>query len=152
MKRVIETPRIDYKSKVENDGLNFHDLEGLQWAWNEKPDNYWTEEGSVEITMEAEKQLIEATYVLHSMCLELVERVVNDDVLLTLFEIPRVLWPAIKKSWGLKKPDLMGRFDLAWDGTGPPKMLEYNGDTPSVLVESGLSQLNWQKEVHPEDF
>ena len=42
----------------------------------------------------------------------------------------------MKKSWTDKKTDLMGRFDLAWDGNGPPKLLEYNADTPSVLVES----------------
>lgn len=34
-------------------------------------------------------------------------------------------------------------MDLAWDGTGPPKLLEYNGDTPSVLVESAKPSLNW---------
>jgi glutathionylspermidine synthase len=82
------------------------------------------------------------------MCLELVDRVVADDVLLTMFEIPNELWPAVRKSWREKKPDLLGRFDLAWDGNGPPKLLEYNGDTPSVLVESALSQKNWQKDKH----
>ena len=79
------------------------------------------------------------------MSLELVDKVVNDDVLLTLFEIPEVLWPAIKKSWAEKKLDLLGRMDFAWDGNGPPKLLEYNGDTPSVLVESALPSKSWIK-------
>jgi glutathionylspermidine synthase len=92
---------------------------------------------------------MEATFQLHNMCLEVVERVANDDVLLTLFEIPEALWPAIKKSWKEKKTDFMGRFDLAWDGTKPPKLFEYNADTPSVLVESSLAQLHWQREKHP---
>ena len=77
------------------------------------------------------------------MCLEVVERVVNDDVLLTLFEIPRELWPAIRKSWRTKQTDMMGRFDFAWSGANPPKLFEYNADTPSLLVESSLTQLNW---------
>jgi len=55
---------------------------------------------------------------------------------LKLFEIPDDLIPAVKKSWNDKRTDLMGRFDLAWDGNFPPKLLEYNADTPSVLVES----------------
>ena len=80
--------------------------------------------------------MIEATFDLHNMCLEVVDRVIKDDILLTLFEIPHVLWPAVRKSWNEKKTDFLGRFDLAWDGTGPPKLLEYNADTPSVLVES----------------
>ena len=41
----------------------------------------------------------------------------------------------------------MGRFDLAYDATGPPKLLEYNGDTPSVLVESGAVQYNWYRYI-----
>jgi glutathionylspermidine synthase len=70
------------------------------------------------------------------MCLEAVDRVVGDDVMLRKFEIPETLWPAVKTSWKNKRRDFMGRFDLAWDGKGHPKMLEYNADTPSVLVES----------------
>ena len=30
----------------------------------------------------------------------------------------------------------MGRFDLAWNGSSDPKLMEYNADTPSVLIES----------------
>ena len=37
----------------------------------------------------------------------------------------------------------MGRFDLAWDGVNDPKMLEYNADTPSILLESGPIQKEW---------
>lgn len=37
----------------------------------------------------------------------------------------------------------MGRFDLAWDGQSDPKMLEYNADTPSILLESGPVQKEW---------
>jgi glutathionylspermidine synthase len=39
---------------------------------------------------------MEATYQLHSMALEAVDRVVNDDKLLTLFNINENLWPIIK--------------------------------------------------------
>ena len=37
----------------------------------------------------------------------------------------------------------MGRFDLIYDGSGPPKMLEYNADTPTVMLESGPVQADW---------
>ena len=70
------------------------------------------------------------------MCLEIVEEIINDDNLLKLFHINEVLWPAVRKSWNTNQGDFLGRFDFAWDGRGPPKMLEYNADTPSVLVES----------------
>jgi len=58
------------------------------------------------------------------MTLEVVDRVVHDDVLLQMFEIPKVLWPVVRKSWSDYKMDMLGRMDLAWDGVGDPKLLE----------------------------
>ena len=31
--------------------------------------------------------------------------------------------------------------------TGPPKMVEYNADTPTILVESSVGQNHWQVAV-----
>ena len=46
----------------------------------------------------------------------------------------------------------MGRFDFAWDGVNPPKLLEYNGDTPSVLLEAAKPSLNWKNTKYPGDY
>jgi glutathionylspermidine synthase len=40
-------------------------------------------------------------------------------------------------------------FDLAYDGSGPPKLLEYNADTPTALVEASVAQWFWLRELHP---
>ena len=77
------------------------------------------------------------------MALEAVDRVVNDDTLLTMFNINENLWPIIKKSWKNGQSDFQGRFDFSWDGISPPKMLEYNGDTPSMTIESSVVQAEW---------
>jgi len=82
---------------------------------------------------------------MHNMGLEAVDLVVNDPVLLTMFNINKNLWPAIKYSWANKKIDFQGRFDFAWDGKNPPKMLEYNADTPSLILESGVLSEDWHK-------
>lgn len=82
------------------------------------------------------------------MCLQAVDKIVNDDVLLEKFEIPKVLVPAIKTSWRNRQTDFMGRFDFSWDGKTPPKMLEYNGDTPSVLVECANPSYVWKRTKH----
>ena len=74
------------------------------------------------------------------MALEAVDKIVNDDVLMEMFYINRKLWPAIRKSWANNQTDFIGRFDLSWDGVSPPKLLEYNADTPSLLLESGAVQ------------
>ena len=89
------------------------------------------------ISPEAEAKLLKASFELHNMALEAVDLVVKDEKLMQMFNLNRLLWPAIKKSWEDRQTDLMGRFDLAWDGENDPKMLEYNADTPSILLESG---------------
>jgi len=42
----------------------------------------------------------------------------------------------------------LGRFDFSWDGKNPPKLLEYNADTPSLLLESAKLQKDWFNSVH----
>jgi glutathionylspermidine synthase len=42
---------------------------------------------------------------------------------------------------------MQGRFDLVYDGVNPPKMLEFNGDTPSLIIESGTLQEGWFKDT-----
>lgn len=96
------------------------------------------------------------------MCLAAVHKVIQDPRLLRLFHIPSDLWPAMRKSYGMvfdqSKPnnyrvdgkaqfDLMGRFDWSWDGKNPPKLLEYNADTPSLLLESSVIQGDWYKDT-----
>ncbi len=46
-------------------------------------------------------------------------------------------------SWSLEQgePDVYARFDLAYAGDGSPaKLLEYNGDTPTGLIEASVTQ------------
>ena len=50
---------------------------------------------------------------------------------------------SLKKSWWDELLDFQGRFDFSWGGTNPPKMLEYNGDTPSLTFESSVAQADW---------
>src|SRR5438552_1289796 len=40
-------------------------------------------------------------------------------------------------------PSIFGRFSLAWDGKGQPKLLEYNADTPTALIEASVAQWFW---------
>jgi len=48
------------------------------------------------MSSKAEKILMEATFELHSMGLEAIDKIVADDTLLSLFYINRDLWPAIR--------------------------------------------------------
>ena len=123
-------------------GLAYFNDDAIYWS-NCEYDPYWGETAKIVISQRAEKEIMEATYQLHSMALQAVDRVVGDDSLLQMFSINQDLWPMIKRSWHEGKMDFQGRFDFSWDGVNPPKMLEYNADTPSMTIESSVIQAEW---------
>jgi glutathionylspermidine synthase len=55
----------------------------------------------------------------------------------------------VAASWRRRDPDLYGRFDLVFDSNSPPKMLEYNADTPTALLEAAVVQWYWLEEQKP---
>src|SRR5205823_4043145 len=65
--------------------------------------------------------------------------------------IPDPFHALIEQSWEADEKSLYGRFDLSWDGSGDPKMLEYNADTPTALLEASVVQWYWMKDVFPGD-
>ncbi|WP_277059069.1 glutathionylspermidine synthase family protein, partial [Trichlorobacter lovleyi] len=65
--------------------------------------------------------------------------------------IPEPFHASIRSSFAADDFSLYGRFDLAYDGVTPPKMLEYNADTPTSILESAVAQWYWLEEVHPRD-
>jgi glutathionylspermidine synthase len=49
----------------------------------------------------------------------------------------------------MNAPTLYGRFDLRYDGRNPPKLFEYNADTPTALIEAAVAQWQWLQAVRP---
>ena len=85
----------------------------LEWSSCES-DVYWHEEGVARISSKAEVEILKAAFEVHNMALEAVDLVVNDPVLLYMFNIHPSLREPIKKSWKERQPDLQGRFDFSW--------------------------------------
>jgi len=75
--------------------MAYGDEKTLEWSGCEW-DTYWNEKGKIDMSSKAEKMLMEATFELHNMGLEAIEKIVADDTLLSLFYINRDLWPAIR--------------------------------------------------------
>lgn len=48
------------------------------------------------------------------MCLEVVDRAVKDEEILTQLAIPPLYWDVIAESWRARDPSLYGRMDFAW--------------------------------------
>ena len=59
-KRVVIKPRVNYQSRVESRGLTYHDEPSLSFSPCEEL-SYWNEEGAIELSDKAEKELMEAT-------------------------------------------------------------------------------------------
>jgi glutathionylspermidine synthase len=93
-------------------------------------------------------ELDDATAELHKMCLKAVEYVVKNKLWKPL-AIPEQYGQYIESVWFRQDPTIVGRFDLVYDGKSPPKMLEYNADTPTSLLEMAVAQWFWLKDVLP---
>ena len=138
MKRVTVTPRADWRARVESVGLAFHTGSA----------SYWNESACYEFTL-AQIETIEcATNELHALCLAAVEHVIRNHRFAEL-AIPEAAVPLIRESWTNDQPSVYGRFDLSYDGKGEPKLLEYNADTPTSLLEAAVVQWYWLQDVSP---
>jgi glutathionylspermidine synthase len=142
MERELLTPRPDWPAKVEALGLDFH-----TGATGEP---YWWEAACYAFSAAEVDVLEEATETLHGLCLEAVDRLVAAGDFSRL-DIPEMYWAWIAESWRRRDPDVYGRFDLSYEGVSAPKMLEYNADTPTALLEAAVVQWYWLEEVKPGD-
>ena len=143
MQRLSVTPRADWRAHVEGDlGFAFHTIDGAP---------YWDETACYRLTAAEVDEIEDATQELEQMALGLVDRVVDTgEQAFERLRIPRVAWEAIAASWHSKEKNLYGRMDLAYRGDGPPKLLEYNADTPTALFEAAVVQWDWLQATSPE--
>jgi glutathionylspermidine synthase len=137
VRRLTIDPRVGWQKRVEQYGLYYHTLRG---------EPYWDESACYQFTTYEIDTIELATQTLHDMCLELVQEVI-DKRMFGLFLIPREYEEYVIRSWEEREPSVYGRFDLAFGGVGPPRMLEYNADTPTGLVEAAVAQWFWLKDV-----
>jgi glutathionylspermidine synthase len=139
MRRALFYPRPDWQQIVES--------QGLAWAAPEPehggpPQRYWDESAYYAFSMAEIDRIEAATNELHQMCLTAAGHVI-DNKLYDQLAIPARAIPHIEKSWNDEPPSLYGRFDLAVSPTGEIKMLEYNADTPTALLEAAVIQWAW---------
>jgi glutathionylspermidine synthase len=87
-------------------------------------------------------EIYDASVELERLCLELVNRVVNED-LFDRFDLSPLAARLVADSWDRQARNLIGRFDLAWRPGSPPRLLEYNAETPVALVEAARFQAEW---------
>jgi glutathionylspermidine synthase len=77
------------------------------------------------------------------MCLDFVGEAVKSERIMERLAIPEAHRDYVAETWVRGDPSLYGRFDFAYDGRGPPKLYEYNADTPTSIYETGVFQWLW---------
>jgi glutathionylspermidine synthase len=141
MQRTPLTPRENWQQKVESVGLTFHTLE------NGTP--YWDESAAYQFTAAEIDTLEAAGNKLQEMCLAAAQHIIDEKRYAEL-DIPAFAIEAIEWAWNNEPPALYGRFDLSWAGAQSgtaPKLLEYNADTPTSLLEAAVIQWHWLKDM-----
>jgi glutathionylspermidine synthase len=139
MRRLFSEPRNGWQSKVEKVGLTYHTLADGSPYWDESV--YW-EFSSAEID-----RLEAATAEIQRLALAAGDVILDQDRLSEM-GIPAQAGAAIRAAWNSEPPALYGRLDLAYDGT-TIKLLEYNADTPTGLVEAAVAQWYWLQDLFP---
>ncbi|SOC05707.1 glutathionylspermidine synthase [Rhodobacter sp. JA431] len=135
MQKMDLPERADWRAKAEEQGFTFADMHG---------EPYWEESSAYCFTLrEIEDKIEDPATELHGMCLQAVDHVLQSEELLDKLAIPEAHRDYIAESWRAGEPSLYGRFDLAYDGEGPAKLLEYNADTPTSLYETAAFQWQW---------
>lgn len=140
MQRLVRPPRFNWQQTVESQGMRYHTIDG---------EPYWDETACYRFTADEIDLFERVSNELQERCIEVVQRVIDQDLFHRL-QIPPHAVPLIVDSWERDEPSLYGRFDLAYDGYGPPKLLEYNADTPTALLEASVIQWFWLKDLYPE--
>ena len=140
MNRIKIQPRENWQKTIESQGYLYHESQGVQM---------WNESAFYELNDFDVESLEAATAELIKMCNAAAEHVVSTGHLERL-GIPASAHQLVVESWKRKDPSLYGRFDLAYDGVNPPKMLEFNADTPTALLEAAVIQWFWFQERFPK--
>lgn len=142
MRRMTLQPRPDWQARVEEHGL----------VWHTDPDGpYWDESACYAFTLAQIEEIEAATEEVQRLYRAAGERIAQDERLLSLCGVPSSYHLAVRDAWQAQPPALdYGRFDFGYHGAGPPKLFEYNCDTPTAMLETAIVQWFWKEKVFPQ--
>jgi glutathionylspermidine synthase len=139
VRRIAVKPHPNLDARVRETDFRFHEIDG---------ETYWDESAYYAFSLQEIETGLEApANELAALCLEAAGRIVTDERRLKCLAIPEHAWDLILESWRRQDSSLYGRFDFAFDGMGPAKLLEYNADTPTALFEASVFQWLWLEDA-----
>jgi glutathionylspermidine synthase len=135
VKKIDLPERRRWREHAQEVGFSFADMHG---------EPYWDETSAYAFSLaQIEADIEDPATELHAMCREAVDHIIASEALMERLAIPQAHRDLVAESWRRGDPEIYGRFDLAYDGNGPAKLLEYNADTPTSLYESAAFQWQW---------
>jgi glutathionylspermidine synthase len=108
--------------------------------------SYWHEGAHYSLTSEEVYEIEAVARLMLEMLVEAGDYIIEEN-LFAQMGIPGWAVPRIKETWESEPPMIYGRFDYAYGHDGVPKLLEYNADTPTGLLESAAVQWFWARDV-----
>ena len=142
MQRRTCRPREGWQRIVEDEGLIWHTDAGAA---------YWDESAYYSFSLAEIERIEAATQEVYGLFLEAAAWVVSEPGIMSAFGIPDHCQGAIRAEWRNRPPALnYGRFDFGYDGSGEPKLFEFNCDTPTAMLEAAVVQWNWKEDVFPQ--
>jgi glutathionylspermidine synthase len=127
-------PRENWQKRCEEVGFNYHTFPDGQ---------YWKEDVGYKLSAAEVDDLELSTNVLHAECLDYVEATVRSGDYDAHYGLSDLAKQLIQDSWQARHQAIYGRFDFAYGVDGKLKLLEYNADTPTSLLESSVVQWDW---------
>jgi glutathionylspermidine synthase len=127
--------------------------QGLVYCWTERPDGtlqpYWDESVYYAFTLAEVEGLEKTAAELWELCIAAGDYML-DNGWLERIGVPLLAHDLVRRSWQSEPPSIYGRFDFRYDGVGPAKLLEFNADTPTSLLEASAIQWLWLEDRFPE--
>lgn len=135
MQKITLPERPHWRDTAREVGFTFADMHG---------EPYWDESSTYRFSLrQVEDDIEDPSTDLHAMCRDAVAEIVASQEMMERLGIPDRHRDLVADSWRRSEPEIYGRLDLAYDGKGPAKLLEYNADTPTSLYESAAFQWQW---------
>ena len=138
-------PRQGWPATIESQGL-------IYWK-TPLPDgeeiSYWHEGAHYSLTGDEVYSTEAVARLMMEMLVEAGDYIIEEN-LFSQMGIPGWAVPRIKETWESEPPMIYGRFDFAYGHDGVAKLLEYNADTPTGLLETAAVQWHWAKDVFGE--
>lgn len=128
------TPRPNHIDRLRADGVAAPWDESVHWRFT-----------GAEIDT-----LYEAAGEIHRMAMDSVAHVI-DARLFPLFGLTPEAGEAVAASWKARdrELDLVTRLTLAWNGSDSPRLVSFQADSPSGLVEAAVAQWRWKEAMFP---